>query len=634
MNERPVYQSQLFRQVLQSVTLVMLLVLVVLGVVLQQTIQNSIQEQTALVEENILSLAGDQVKRALLIEDISQLNSFSKQVVENERNSVIQVKVFIEGEAKPLAVYPSLIDSNSPCRLDSLPIVINDMVIGRLDVCFDEVGLSESLQELTPSLLFIMLLGFVGLLILILKVATEHVERIYSISKAIKRYTEGEENVQVIVKNRNELGNLELFFNEMVNKVTQAQKKMRHMAFYEPLTDLPNKLKLIEDLPHRGQAFAVNIFIIEDYDHVEQVFGEVYAKQVIQSFVECLKQHLDDGSIYHVASDVFIVLDSQLTEEMTAHLTGKLTIGFNGHNEINLRVKGTSFKCVPERGHDVAKTILRMVRHTKSKSTSFMRLDDHAFERILKGYLIAENLLKGKTEGLQVYAQVIYPLQSTEWPHVELLVRYQDEAHGLLSPYFFLNQIVELGAIYELDCFMMGQAEALLARHVETQIMVFINITPATLFSRRFKEWIHKQHGNTDLQKRMVFEVNEGFFIEMGDESTQVFNEIHKAGFKLALDDFGSGFSSYNWLSQLPISYLKIDRSLIVLEGDKADTILASVSSLASDLGIATIAEGVETEAQYNRIAGHRFNKVQGFYQDMPGPAEEKIQKILKMKLQ
>jgi EAL domain-containing protein (putative c-di-GMP-specific phosphodiesterase class I)/GGDEF domain-containing protein len=633
MKQRPVYQSHLFRQILQSVSLVMLLVLLVLGFLLQQTIQNSIQEQAALVKENILSLAGDQVKRSLLIEDISQLNSFSKQIVENERNSVIQVKVFIEGETKPLAVYPSLIDTNSQCRLDSLSVVINDMPIGRLDVCFNEIGLSESLQGLTSALFVIMFLGFVGLLILILKVVTQHIERIDIISKAIKRYTKGDENVQVHVKNSNELGSLEQFFNEMVSKVSLSQEETRHMAFYDPLTDLPNKLKLIEDLPDRKQAFAVNIFIIEDYDHIEQVFGEVYTNQVIHSFVRRLNRHFIDGVIYHVTSDVFIVLGRQLTEEMVAYLTGKLTIGFNDHHEINLSVKGVSFNCVPEHGLDVAKMVLRMVRHTKNKPITFMHLDDNAFKRILKGYLIAENLLKGKTEGLQVYAQVIYPIQSGEWPHIELLVRYQDQEHGLLTPYFFLDQVIELGGIDALDRFMMRQAEALLARHVEHKMMVFINLTPATLFSRHFKEWIHEQHSNTDLQKRMVFEVNEGFFIEMGDESTQMFKEINNAGFKLALDDFGSGFSSYNWLSQLPISYLKIDRSLIVVEGHKADTVLASISSMANDLGVVTIVEGVETEAQYQRIVKHGFNQIQGFYLDIPGPVEEKVEKILNMEL-
>lgn len=634
MKQRPVYQSQLFRQILKSVSLVVLLVLLVLGLVLQQTIHNSIQEQAALVEENILSLAGDQVKRALLIEDISQLNQFAKQIVENERNSVMQVKVFIQGEAKPLAVYPSLIDTDNLCRLNSLPVVINGMPIGRLDVCFNEVGLSESLQQLTSTLLFILLLGFAGLLILILKVVTQHIERIDFISKAIKRYTQGDEKVQVSVKNHNELGNLEQFFNEMVDKVNQTQKRMRHMAFYEPLTDLPNKLKLIEDLAHREKSFAVNIFIIEDYDHIEQVFGEVYAKQVIQSFVQCLKEQLADGTIYHVTSDVFIALDNTLTKKMTEHLTGRLKIEFSGHNEIILKVKGVSFNCKPEHGDDSAKTILRMVRHAKNKLVTFMHLNNQAFQRILKGYLIAENLLKGKTEGLEVYAQIIYPQQSNEWPHVELLVRYRDKEHGLLTPYSFLNQVIELGGIYELDCFMMEQAEALLAQYAESPLRVFLNITPATLFSRRFKKWIHKQHGNAELQKRIVFEVNEGFFIEMGVESTRLFNEIHQAGFKLALDDFGSGFSSYNWLSQLPISYLKIDRSLIVVEGDKADTVLASISSLASDLGVATIVEGVETQAQYQRIVEHGFNQVQGFYLDMPGPVDEKIKKILKMELQ
>jgi EAL domain-containing protein (putative c-di-GMP-specific phosphodiesterase class I) len=78
---------------------------------------------------------------------------------------------------------------------------------------------------------------------------------------------------------------------------------------------------------------------------------------------------------------------------------------------------------------------------------------------------------------------------------------------------------------------------------------------------------------------------------------------------------------------------LKIDRSLIVVEGHKADTVLASISSMANDLGVVTIVEGVETEAQYQRIVKHGFNQIQGFYLDIPGPVEEKVEKILNMEL-
>jgi len=629
MNDLPVYKSQLFQQIFKSVVIGMLVLLIVLGFALNQTIKSFVEEEEKLIKSDIVSLMGNQIKRALLIEDISQLNAFAELIVNNERNGVSQFSVSIAGEDKPLVVYPSDTSKDTLCRIKAWPLTINEMSIGRMDICFNETKLTGSLDRLSPTIIWITIFGLIALLILILRISANHVQRVYSISKAIKSYADGEKHVQVEVKNHNELGNLEMFFNQMVSKLNLSQDKLSRMAFYQQSTNLPNKHKLIDDLPKRKRTFEVNIFIIDDYDHIEQTFGEVHINQLIKSFVECLKTHLIDGAIYHVSTDVFIVLDSYLSDELMEHLTGKLVFGSDGDNEISLKVKGVNFNCFPEKNIHIVKTILRMVGYVKNKPGEFSRLDGKAFNLILKGYEIAENLVQGNTEGLKVFGQIIRPVKQEEWPHVELLVRYEDEKHGLLSPYFFLNQVIELGGIKELDRFMLAKAEHLMEQHQYSDLMIFINITPATLFSKSFNEWIHSHPINSEVQKRLVFEVNEAFFIEMEDESTKLFSQIHKAGFKLALDDFGSGFSSYSWLSQLPISYLKIDRSLILVEGDKADTVLSSISTLAHDLGIVTIDEGVETEDQYNRVIAHKINQVQGFYFDIPGPVEEKIQKIL-----
>ena len=203
-----------------------------------------------------------------------------------------------------------------------------------------------------------------------------------------------------------------------------------------------------------------------------------------------LKNAFNRWAIYHVSTDVFVVLDSYLSEELMEHLTGKLVFGSEGDNEISLKVKGVNFNCFPEKNIDIAKTILRMVGHVKNKSGEFSRLDAKAFNLILKGYEIAENLVQGNTVGLKVYGQIIYPVNQEEWPHVELLVRYEDEAHGLLSPYFFLNQVIELGGIKELDRFMLARAEHLMKQYKNPDLMIFINITTSTLFSKSFHEWI------------------------------------------------------------------------------------------------------------------------------------------------
>lgn len=629
MTKRPVYQSQLFRQIFKSLLTVVVFVMLLLALVINHTIDSSIQEEHKVIKAGILNMAGNQIKRALLIEDISQLNSFAKLVVDNPRNGVVKIEVNMAGESEPLASYPPRYKKVFSCALDKVSLEIKGMYVGSLNICFDETAVSSTIIGLTPKLIGLIALGGLVFLLIVLRIVSQHVNRVYLISNAIRDYSNGDKTVQVEVKNHNELGNLETFFNQMVANLNTTQERLRRTAFYNQRTHLENKQKLIEDLPSRNSAFEVNIFVIEGHDYIEQTFGQAYANQATLSFIECLQLHLGEGALYQASTDTFIVLDAHLNLELMEHLTGQLTIGVNANKEVHLKVKGTSFICDPAKGHEVTKTILRMIRHIKNKSVDFMALDEQAFSRVLKGYQIAENLLQGHTQGLQVYAQVIYPIpEEMTLPHIELLVRYQDDEHGLITPYYFLDQVVELGGIHALDRFMLAQAETLLTTYAETGLVIFINLTPAMIFSLYFQEWIEDRQSNTALKNAIVFEVNEAFFIEMSEESKQVFKQIHRAGFKIALDDFGSGFSSYNWLSQLPISYLKIDRSLILAEGNKADQVLASISTLAADLGIITIDEGVETQEQYGRAKAHGFDQVQGFYFDRPGPVEEKIQKI------
>jgi len=206
MINQPSYQSQLFRQIFKSILVIMLAVLIVLSFIIHLTIQSVLKQEVETISNSIISLAGDQVKRGMLIEDISQLNSIAKLIVQNEQNGVKKVEALVSGEKQPLAVYPPNSEQITQCKTTSMPVIINDMQIGTLNICFADKELSAGLKSLTPTLIITMLLGFIGLLFLILRIVSQHVERIYTISKAIKRYSEGETNVQVEVKNHNELG--------------------------------------------------------------------------------------------------------------------------------------------------------------------------------------------------------------------------------------------------------------------------------------------------------------------------------------------------------------------------------------------------------------------------------------------
>lgn len=209
-------------------------------------------------------------------------------------------------------------------------------------------------------------------------------------------------------------------------------------------------------------------------------------------------------------------------------------------------------------------------------------------------------------------------ISGDEEVRVEALIRWQHPTHGLLPPADFIGIAEESGLIIPIGSWVLKQAcqigSDLLTDN--KKISIAVNISAKQLRHPDFYKILTNTLSETGFSaSQLELEITESCFLEDLDAVILLIEKVRKLGVTIALDDFGTGFSSLNYLRQLPVDYLKIDRSFIQgLEIDReSQAITSSVISLASELNIDVIAEGVETAEQFDFLRCRQVNFVQGF---------------------
>ena len=220
---------------------------------------------------------------------------------------------------------------------------------------------------------------------------------------------------------------------------------------------------------------------------------------------------------------------------------------------------------------------------------------------------------------LDLYYQPQIDLRTGKTLSVEALVRWQDRFAGTIAPHMFVPLAEQCGHIIKLTDWVIDNSLRQLSkwksRGVELDVAVNLSVcnfddySLPVKISRFLDKW-------SIPARRLILEVTEGVMIKNMDQAIKILLELSNQGIKLSLDDFGSGYSSLSYLSTLPISELKIDRSL-VMDMDKNyknRTIVQSTIELAKRLGLGVVAEGVENISTYNILTLFNCDTAQGFY--------------------
>jgi predicted signal transduction protein with EAL and GGDEF domain len=228
-------------------------------------------------------------------------------------------------------------------------------------------------------------------------------------------------------------------------------------------------------------------------------------------------------------------------------------------------------------------------------------------------------------EEFELYYQPQVNIQANEISGYEALLRWHHPERLMIPPSEFIPVAEDTGLIGPLGDWVIQQACMEAARWPE-QMQLAINLSPVQFRNKGFVENIGKSLARSGLApSRLELEITETALLQDNDTTLTILHQLRRLGVRIAMDDFGTGYSSLSYLRSFPFDKIKIDQSFVRELSSRADclAIVQSIAGLGRSLGMATVAEGVETEDQLRQIRAAGCTEVQGFLFGRPKPARE-----------
>lgn len=434
----------------------------------------------------------------------------------------------------------------------------------------------------------------------------------------------------------------------------QIQGEIRHRAFYDNLTGLPNRLSLTLRLEKElklaccGKAEGVLLFIdIDDLKAVNDTFGHSAGDKVIISAGKCLSAVFDDRAfVSRISGDEFIVVvPGEATREKAAQLADMAVQQlFREYDIVQAQVQlSASIGVVlyPEHGdmpEDILKKADAAMYAAKRAGRNCWRFFEPvllrtAFEDLSLVNALRRALVRGE---FFLHYQPQLTADGKRIVGVEALLRWYSPELGFVSPGRFIPLAERSRLIIQIGQWVLQEAcrfAKKLADSGMNDIRVAVNISPIQLADESFvafvRETIHSQGVDP---RQLEIEVTENVFIDTLEDSRYKLKQLQEQGIQLTLDDFGTGYSSLTYLRSFPVNSLKIDKSFIdqLALDDMQLKFVNSIINLGHTLGITIIAEGVETQEQLAKLAACRCDYIQGFLFSKPVTGEEAMRLLLR----
>ena len=450
---------------------------------------------------------------------------------------------------------------------------------------------------------------------------------------------------------RNEHGQVTHFVSVMreVTERKNAEEQLRRNAFHDPLTGLPNRLLFTERLTQiisrskqiPGRKFAVLFLDLDRFKVINDSLGHMVGDQLLIAIARRLETCVKRTDIVaRLGGDEFtILLDDIQTEDAANHVAERihqelaLPFTLNGYEvfttvSIGIALSTTDFNHTEDllRGADIA-----MYRAKASGKACHEVFDTEMHNEAMRQMQLENDLRRALERGeFRVYYQPIVSLTTGRLAGFEALMRWQHPERGLVSPGDFIPIAEETGLILPMGEWILMEACRQLSDWQKKypqyrRLSMSVNIS-----SRQFS-----QRGTIDLLKNVLektglnpallkLEITETAIMENTETAMEILLALKKMGVQLSVDDFGTGYSSLGYLYRFPMDVLKIDRSFISrvdTDGEKLE-LVRTIITLAWNLGMDVIAEGVETTKQLAQLKMLKCEYGQGYLFSKPMSAE------------
>ena len=434
-----------------------------------------------------------------------------------------------------------------------------------------------------------------------------------------------------------------------ITNITENKKwdmKLFEKAFYDSLTELPNRTLFIDKLSKsletackKNNMVSLLALDLDNFRTINDTLGHQAGDQLLKNIGILLRKHVEKSDVIaRLEGDEFVILQSDIknideatnTAEKIIHSLQQPWIMDNKEFYITASI---GICIYPYHGTDVH-TLLKNADTAMYRAKSFgknkyqlfnQQMNIDIMERLeLESYL--RHALK-RNEFFLLYQPQI-DTRTKLITGAEALIRWAHPIKGVISPMDFIPMAEETGLIVSIGEWVLKTACRQSREFQEAglpPICIAINISAKQLQQSDFPDVVKRVLEETGLEpERLELEITETVAVADLDNTINILNKLKSMGIKISLDDFGTGYSSLNYLKRLPINTLKIDKSFIrdISLSANEEPIARSLISLAHSMRLSVIAEGIETQEQYEFIKRQKCDKVQGYLFSKPLPPE------------
>lgn len=437
------------------------------------------------------------------------------------------------------------------------------------------------------------------------------------------------------------LNNSEILFNKikfcyrLYKKELQHKKDLQRLLYIDTLTQLPNRAKLINDIQDDNIGItSLAVLDINEFKEINDFYGYQVGDKILNhivSTIQIVTQRIENNvCLYKFSADVYCLSNTGLSrenfEEVIVYILGAVEseIFFVDEHEIDVRARaGITFS--PKNNKLITASIALQVAKKSDKDYIIFYEELDNFKEYQNNMIWTKKLKNAlEKDNIIVYFQPLVNNKTMKVDKYECLVRMIDEGK-IITPFFFLEVSKRANQYRNITKIVIEKS---FKKFEHLPFEFSINISYEDIEDKNFLNYIKYKLKEYGVAKRVVWEILEDESIKSYDTLLEFVKEVKSLGCKVAIDDFGSGYSNFEHLLKMDVDYLKIDASLVryVVNDSNSYKVVKTIVDFANSLNLKTIAEYVENEEIFNimKELGVDFSQGYHFSKPLPSPSISK----------
>ncbi len=511
-------------------------------------------------------------------------------------------------------------------------------------------SISESLAPyftLQLNLLVLTILGafvFIAGSVLTAKRITKPLTELVNTAELLEK---GDYSKPIVSNSTDEIGHLSRTFDRMREAVAEREQKISKLAYWDELTQLPNRafftdqlVKFSENYQENNQTFSVLMMDLDRFKHVNDVLGHSAADQLLAGVAERLKQSCKSelDVVARLGGDEFGIILANTHSQLALDVANRLQIALATPVALNDSFvdlsAGVGVANYPEHAKDIevllsrAEIAMYAAKNSSGSVAVYHSGLDVGNEENLS--LVSEIKQAVEQNQLCLYVQPKIDFATGKLLAVEALVRWNHPERGLIFPDMFIPFAEQTGHIDKISYWMLTEAAryAAIWQKQGLDIPLAVNLSARDLIDMELPNKLKQILDVHQLLAHSIsLEITESSIMDDPERALDTVQRIAKMGIQLSIDDFGTGYSSLAYLKRLPVNELKIDRSFVMnIERDQSDvTIVKSTIELGHNLGLKVVAEGIENQKVWDILKLMGCDYGQGYFMSKPMAADKLI---------